>query len=163
MPPIPYPAPDFKLTDLLSSAGSTIGIIIAGTIFLNFLSSKYTELSGRYREFAGEYRGGSAENRHDPLRRQIGAYRQRLRLLLRASWMAAVALLSFLLAGLAGALSVVYPPVRAIKVVGTAGLLAGLLLMAAAVALELVESIMTRKELWYEIADLDDKVRECSS
>ncbi len=29
---------DYKLTDLLSAAGATIGVIIAGTIFLQFLT-----------------------------------------------------------------------------------------------------------------------------
>src|SRR3954447_5804691 len=94
---------EYKLTDLLSAAGATIGIIIAGTIFLQFLSSKYTELSGRYRELATEYRGAEREKpRHAPLRTQIQVYRRRLVLLNRASWLGAVALLCFLLAVLVG-------------------------------------------------------------
>lgn len=152
---------EYKLTDLLSSAGATIGVIIAGTIFLQFLSTKYTELAGRLRELAGEYRGMPGEQgRHGPLRAQIQQYRTRLVLLSRASWLGAVALLCFLLAVLAGGLSMVYPPVRTIRTVGTLGLFLGLLLMTAAVALELVESIMARKEIGEEVADLDEEARQ---
>ena len=153
----------YKLTDLLSSAGATIGVIIAGTIFLQFLSTKYTELSGRYREMAGEYRGvNSEQDRHAPLRSQIKRYRRRLRLLNRASWLGAVALLFFLAAVLAGGLSMLYPPVQWIRAMGTIGLGAGLVLMAVAVSLELVESVMARDELEVEIADLDEEARQLS-
>ena len=154
---------EYKLTDLLSSAGATIGVIIAGTIFLQFLSTKYTELAGRYREIASEYRGvDGAHGRHDPLRSQIQGYRQRLVLLNRASCLGALALLNFLTAVLAGGLSLAFPPIRAFKAVGTFGLAAGLLLIAAAVTLELVESYMARKEIWHEIADLDEEATRWS-
>ena len=36
----------YKLTDLLGSAGATIGTFIGGTIFLQFLSSKYVDTQG---------------------------------------------------------------------------------------------------------------------
>lgn len=151
---------EYKLTDLLSSAGATIGVIIAGTIFLQFLSSKFTELGERYRELTQEYRGVSGEQtRHKPLRTQIRNYRHRLVLLNRASWLAAVALLCFLAAVLAGGLSLAFPPIRAFKVVGTAGLGAGLVLVAVAVALELCESVAARREILEEISDLDDEVK----
>lgn len=152
---------EYKLTDLLSSAGATIGIIIAGTIFLQFLSTKYTELSGRLRELAGEYRSAESKTpRHAPLRTQIQEYRFRLVLLSRASWLGALALLCFLAAVIAGGFSLAYPPVRAIKYVGTLGLLFGLLLMAAAVLLELIESIRARREIYEEVADLDEEAKQ---
>jgi hypothetical protein len=148
---------------VLSSAGATIGVILAGTIFLQVLSTKYTELSGRYREIAGEYRGVTGErDRHGPLRSQIQTYRLRLALLNRASWMGAVALLCLLSAVQAGGLSLIFPPVRAFKAIGTIGLYVGLLLMSAAVTLELVESIMAREEIGDEVADLDDEARSSS-
>ncbi len=151
---------EYKLSDLLSSAGATIGVIIAGTIFLQFLSTKYTELAGRLREITSEYRGvGDNHGRHAPLQSQIKGYRRRLGLLNWASCLGAVALLCFLVAVLAGGLSLAFPPVRTIKAVGTVGLLVGLLLMAAAVTLELVESILARQEIWDEICDLDEEVR----
>jgi hypothetical protein len=86
-------------------------------------------------------------------------YRRRLVLLNRASWLAAVALLCLLSAVLAGCLSLVYPPLWAIKAVGTTGLFFGLLLMAAAVSLDLIERILARHEIEEEVADLDDEAR----
>ena len=152
---------DYKLTDLLSAAGATIGVIIAGTIFLQFLSTKYTELSGRYREMALEYRKRREdEPRHGPLQAQIRLYRRRLRLMHLASCVAAISELCFLLAVLAGGFSMLYPPQRAFKYIGTAGLFAGLLLMAAAVALEFIEIVLTFSEVSRETADLDDRARD---
>jgi hypothetical protein len=151
----------FKLTDLLSSAGSTIGIIISGTIFLQFMSTKYIELIGRYRELTCEYRGRKAgEVRHSLLQSQIRVLRRRLSLMNRASQLAAVALMSLIVAEMAGGISVLFPPVRAMKAVGTAGLFIGLVLICCAVALELTESLMSRNELGEEVGDLDDSARE---
>ena len=151
-------ASEFKLTELVGAAGATIGVIIAGTIFLQFVTTKYIELYKRYVELAAEYRGVAGEHtRHDPLREQIKGYRRRLVLLNRASCLAAIALLSFLVAVASGGLSLIYPPVRAIKAVGTAGLGAGILLIAAAVTLELIESYKARAEIWHEIRDLDEE------
>jgi hypothetical protein len=152
---------EYKLTDLLSSAGATIGVIIAGTIFLQFLSTKYLELGVRYRALTSEYRSGAGDVRHGLLQCQIRAYRRRLRLMNRASWLAAVALLCFIVAVLAGGLSMAYPPVRIFKWVGTAGLGVGLVLIGSALVLELVESILAERDHLEEVGDLDDPVKEC--
>ncbi len=151
----------YKLTDLLSAAGATIGVIIAGTIFLQFLSAKYMELGGRYRELASEYRGKREdEARHGPLQAEIRLYRRRLRLMHRASVLAAVAELCFLLAVLSGGLSMLYPPQRIFKFTGTVGLFLGLGVMGGAVALEIIEIVLARDEVGHESADLDDRVRD---
>lgn len=151
---------EYKLTDLLSSAGATIGIIIAGTIFLQFLSAKYQELAGRYRALTREYRtGGVGDTRHGLLQSQIRAYRRRLRLINRASWLAAIALLCFILAVLAGGFSVMYPPIRYFKWIGTAGLICGLTLIGAALFLEISESVLAEHDHAEEVGDLDDPVK----
>jgi hypothetical protein len=151
---------DYKLTDMLSSAGATIGIIIAGTIFLQFLSTKYMDLGGRYRALTQEYRGGNAgESRHGLLQQQIRRYRCRLRLIDWASWLAAVSLMCFVLAVIAGGFSMAYPHLHHCKWFGTGGLLIGLTSMGVAVFLELVESVLARHELSEEIGDLDDAAR----
>jgi|SRR5579883_589174 len=150
----------YKLTDLLNAAGATIGIIIGGTIFLQFLSSKADQLVTRYRGLTSEYRGQKPEGkRHAPLQSQISLYRRRLLLLIWASWLAGTALLFFLIAVLAGGASMLYPSVEVFKVIGTTGLALGLLLIFGGVALELWESILSRQELNEEVADLDDPVK----
>jgi hypothetical protein len=152
---------DFKLTDLLSSAGATIGVIIGGVIFLQFLSTKYVELANRYRDLARDYRDGSGGGgRHGPLQSLLRVYRARLRLLTRASWCASAALLGFLTAVLAGGLSMAYPAVVAFKAVGSIGLLAGLLLIGGGVTLELWESVLARHEIGEEVADLDEPAKK---
>lgn len=150
----------YKLTDLLSSAGATIGIIIAGVIFLQFMSTRLVDLSGKYRELTREYRSrGDAEARHAPLRSQIRMYRRRLELVNRAAGLGAAAVLCFLLAVTAGGLSMAYPTVLTFKWVGTFGLLAGLAGIAGGVALHLIETIHARHEIAEEIADLDGDTR----
>jgi len=150
----------YKLTDLLSSAGATIGVIIAGTIFLQFLSTKYTELSKQYREITGEYRRLTGDHcRHGPVRTQIQVLHRRLVLLNRASWLGAVALLCLLSAVLAGGVSMLFPDWRTVLALGTAGLLAGLTLIGAAVAMELYETILAGAEIGEEVADLDEDAR----
>jgi hypothetical protein len=149
----------FKLTDLLSSAGATIGVIIAGTIFLQFLSTKYLDLAERYRSLTTEYRKSENGNsRHSLLQTQIRGYRRRL--INRASWLAAVALLSFVVGVLAGGFSMAFPPVEAFKWVGTFALGIGLLLIGAAVLLELIETLLADRELGHEVGDLDDPVKQ---
>lgn len=155
---------DYKLTELLNSAGATIGIIIGGTIFLQFLSSKYVSLANRYWSLTGEYRDRKDdEPRHGPLQSVIWNYRRRLWLLSRASWLAGAALLCFISAVLAGGFSMLYPPVAAFKLIGTAGLALGLVLIGGGVFLELWESVLSRHEIAEEVADLDAPVRSSKS
>lgn len=155
---------NYKLTDLLSSAGATIGVIIGGVIFLQFLSSKYVELANRYRDLTKDYREGSGgDGRHGPLQFLIRVYRHRLWLLNRASWLAGGALLCFIVSVLAGGLSMAFPPVGAFKVVGSVGLLVGLILIGGAVVLEVWESILTRHEIASEVADLDHEAKKTAT
>lgn len=157
MPPASF---DYKLTDLLSSAGATIGIIIGGTIFLQFLSTKFTELTGSLRSLTADYRNRTDdEPRHAPLRRQIRLYGRRLVLLYWGATLGAVALLSLLGSVFSGALSMIFPSSRTIQLLGTGTLIVGLLLVAAAVTLELVETVIARREITDEIADLDDEAK----
>lgn len=152
---------EYKLTDLLSSAGATIGVIIAGTIFLQFVSNKYSELAGRYRELTREYRGSSdGDCRHNLLQTQIRSYRRRLWLLNRGSRVASVALTCFVLAVLAGGLSMAYPPVRVFKWIGSWALGLGLALVGMAVLMHWAESVLAWREVGHEIGDLDDPVKE---
>ncbi len=93
------------------------------------------------------------------MQRQLRLYRRRLQMMNWASWLAAVALLCFLGAVMAGGLSRVYPHAVALKLVGTAGILLGLVLMAVAALLELVESVLGRHEVGTESGDLDDSAK----
>lgn len=150
--------PTYKLTELLGAAGATSGVIIAGTIFLQFLSARYADLAGRYRALTGELRNGvSSDNaRHDPLQVQIKIYRHRLQLITWASALSAIALLCFLLSVVLGGLSVIRPEFQLITTLGSIGLGIGLALIIFSVVLELIEIITSRHEHNEEIADLND-------
>jgi hypothetical protein len=151
---------DFNLTDLLGAAGATIGVIISGTIFLQFLSSKSTELAKRYRELAKEYRQGEVNDaRHSVLQPQIRIFRRRLWLLLWASWLAGGALVCFIFAVVSGGISMLLPKTGSVNVIGAVMLFVGLGTIALAVFLEVLESIFSRHELHDEVGDLDDPVK----
>jgi hypothetical protein len=150
----------FKLTDLLSAAGATIGVIIAGVLFRQFISAKYVDLAVRYRDLTQNYRDGhGGDGRRGPLQQLIRIYRQRLRLLLRASMLAGLALLCLLGGLLSGGLSMAFTKAMVFKWTGTAGLFFGVMLIAAGVVLELWESALARHEVQEEIADLDGSVK----
>ena len=147
---------DYKLTDLLGAAGSTIGIIIAGAIFLQFLTTRYLDISGRFRALTGECRQGELSGpREASLQTQIRLYRKRLQLVNWASWLGAGALLLFLLTLICGGLSLIWPEQSVLKVGGTAGLFLGLGSILAAVVIHLIESVIAR----HEIAEEDTVLR----
>ncbi|MBX9677256.1 MAG: DUF2721 domain-containing protein [Gemmataceae bacterium] len=151
---------EFKLTDLLSGAGATIGVIIAGVIFLQFLSSKYNELLNRYHTLTSDYRkGGAAETRHGILQSQIRLFRLRMRLINWASWIAAGAVNFFIIAVIAGGMSMVFPEAGIVKWIGACGLFLGLIAIAAAVFVKLYESVLARHDGNDEAGDLDDPAK----
>jgi len=128
-----------------------------GVIFLQFLSSKYLELLSRYRELTKEYRKGGAG--HRLLQPQIRAYRSRLRLNMVGSWLACLAVFSFITAVIMGGVSMVFLSAAAADAVGTVTLFFGLLLIGVSVLLELVENILSRRELAEEVEDLDEPAK----
>jgi hypothetical protein len=146
---------DFKLAELLSSAGATIGIIIAATIFLQMVHSRSTDLLQRYRTSTGEYRTKQASNeRRTPLEVQIRMFRLRLRLIDSARWLAIVAVPAMVVAVLRGGVENLFSSAWLVKVVGAGAIAAGLLLIGSALLLHLMESIYGRHEIGREADDL---------
>lgn len=152
---------DFKVTDLFNTVGAPIGVIIAGTIFLQFLSSKYCGLFTTYAQLTQEYRQHHREEpRHTPLICQIGIYHRRLWLLCWASWVAGLALIILILPIMAGMLSLAYPELMYLKVVGLICLFVGMFLIGTGVFLELWESIVACQEIREQMADLDAEAKQ---
>lgn len=153
---------NFKVTDLFNTVGAPIGVIIAGTIFLQFLSSKYVGLFCTFAQLTKEYREHQkTAPRHTPLVTQIAIYRRRLWLLTWASWVAACALVILILPIIAGLLSLAFPEFITLKEIGLFCLVLGMCLIGGGVALELSESIVARHEIREELADLDEEARKC--
>src|SRR4051812_3207285 len=66
---------DYKLSDMLSIAGATIGIIIAGAILMGNVIARYIAIFERYRALTGEYRDNHfSDQRRGGLKNQICNY-----------------------------------------------------------------------------------------
>jgi len=148
---------DYKLTDLLSTAGATVGIIIAAGILLGNLGAQYVAIVERFRGLASEYRGNNfSDPRRENLQTELSSYRRQILLLNWATMFVALAVVLFLISVATAGLSIVYPEVMAFRTIGTVGLLAGLLLIAVGVALQFVETFVQRQAIHKEVADFSD-------
>ncbi|MBY0524609.1 MAG: DUF2721 domain-containing protein [Gemmataceae bacterium] len=148
---------DYKLADLLGIAGATIGIIIAAGILLQCISTKTIGVFERYRTLTGEYRGNhSSEPRRGSLQSQISTYRSQMVCLNSASFAVATAALFFLVTVGVASLSVMWPQLMLLRVLGTFGLFGGLLLIGVGVSLMAAEIYLERNAIGRETADLGD-------
>jgi hypothetical protein len=150
-------AVEYKLPELLSVAGATIGIVIAGAILLQGFYTQYKDLFDRYRSLTAEYRANSMSDlRRGSLKPQITIYRRCLTLLNTASVLMTLALLCFLFTvGVAG-IGIVFPTISSLRIIGTVGLFTGLLLIVFAVCLSLPVIVVSRRTADHESADFSD-------
>src|SRR5579883_2591748 len=73
---------NFELKDIVDTAGATVGLVIATSIFMQLLTTKAIALFDRYRELTMEYRSTQEKpQRNENLRAQIGLYRRRCHLI----------------------------------------------------------------------------------
>jgi hypothetical protein len=150
-------ATDYTLPALLGIAGATIALVIAGAILLQGFHNKYVQLFGHYRGLTGEYRGHEVSDpRRGSLKEQITNYRRRISYINTASVIMGLALLLFLFTIGVASLSVIYPDVRALRVLGTASLFVGLVFIVFAVCLDLTETVLSRRVIGDEVSDFND-------
>ena len=148
---------DYKLTDLLSTAGATIGIIIAAGILLSNLDTKYIAICERLHQLAEQYRGNQlSDPRRDNLRAELSCYRRQVSYLYYGILLVCGCLTSFLLAVADAGLSIILPKLVVLKAIGTVALVLGLILMSGAIALRLVETVVERQGIRKTVADLAD-------
>lgn len=148
---------DYKLADVLGIAGATIGIIIAGGVLLQCLSTKYIGVFERYRGLTGEYRTNHfSDPRRGSLRFQIACYRRQIAYLNFASLCVALALVLFLVTVAVAGLSVIFPAAMALRLAGTVTLFGGLLLIGAGVSLLACETMLQRRTTSKEVEDFGD-------
>jgi hypothetical protein len=147
----------YKLPELLSVAGATIGIVIAGAILLQGFYTRYKDLFDHYRSLTGEYRANAMSDlRRGSLKRQIASYRRCLTLLNSASVLLTLALLCFLFTVAVAGAGIVFPTIEGLRIIGTVGLFAGLLLIAVAVCISLPVIIVSRRAADQEVMDFND-------
>jgi hypothetical protein len=150
---------DYKLTDFLSTAAGTVGLIITAGIILGNLNRKYVAVCGSFRDLAEEYRSDEpSDSRRGNLQVLLSAYRRKFAFLNYATMLVCCTLVTFLLTVWLAGLSIMLPGVVIIRTIGTAGLIVGLALLGAAVALQLADTVIQRRAMGKEIADFQDQL-----
>ncbi len=136
----------------ISSAVGPAALITTTAILLSGYTSKYSGIADQMRRLTAEYRAETTtENRRAGLKRQIPLFHRRINALWRASTLLSLALLAFITTVVAVLLSV---HEARIGPVGVGMLLIGLILVAAAVGLELYEIRLARLTTAGELADI---------
>jgi Na+/glutamate symporter len=147
---------DYKLSDMLGIAGATIGIIIAGGVLLGAVVGRYSGVFDRYRSLTGELRANdSSDPRRGSLNRQVNVYRKQIVFLNYGSLCLTLALLCFLVTVGIASMSVIFPKAMILRALGTLGLFAGLLLIAVAVFLLMLDTLAERPMIVQETSDLE--------
>ena len=140
---------------VISTIGNAVGpaaLITTTAILLSGYTSKYSGIADQMRRLTAEYRAaGTTETRRAGLRRQIPLFHQRINALWGASTLLSLALLAFITTVVAVLLSA---HEARIGPVGIGMLLIGLILVAAAVGLELYEIRLARLTTAGELADI---------
>lgn len=140
---------------VISAIGSAVGpaaLITTTAILLSGYTSKYSGVADQMRRLTAEYRAeGTKAERRASLRRQIPLFHQRINALWGASTLLSLALLAFIVT-----VVVVLLSARASRIgpLGIGTLLIGLILVAAAVGLELYEIRLARLTTAGELKDI---------
>lgn len=145
------------LKDIAGTAGATVGLVIACSIYLQTLTSRFADTLNRYLTLCGERRGGqlSAERRRS-VDAQIALNRGRCTDIQRATYLLGLGELSFLSTIVMASLSIVLPQVHTLAFVGSGTMGAGLLAIATAVVLDLRQQHVITEDLELESADLPE-------
>ena len=141
--------------DIISAIGSAVGpaaLITTTAILLSGYTSKYSGIADQMRHLTAEYRAeGTKAERRSSLRHQIPLFHRRINALWGANTLLSLALLAFILTVVAVLLSAHEAHIGPF---GAGMLLVGLILVAAAVGLELHEIRLARLTTAGELADI---------
>lgn len=141
-----------SLTSLIGTVVAPVGLISTTAILLSGYTGKYSSMSDQMRRLTAEFRAAATDGtRRDSLKRQLSLYHRRITAAWGASALLSVALLFFV-----GTVLSVILSVRAthLGVLGLVALMAGLVLVACAVGLELYEIGLARLTTAGELADI---------
>lgn len=150
-------APQLDIGKLVGAASAPVALIIATSIFLGNLGGKYAMLGGIFRGLSSEYRDSKDREslRSRSLEDQMRLYSGRLRTLMRATLILTLSIESFILTVVFTCIGVVFPGPHIWFWATAFFSFAGLLLLAIAVAMELVENHQARHALMLETAEFD--------
>lgn len=142
---------------LVGAASAPVALIIATSIFLGNLGGKYAMLNSIFRTLTGEYRGleDRSSLRSRSLEDQMKLYSWRLRTLMRATLVLTLSIEAFILTVVFTSIGIIFPGRPAWFWATALFSFAGLLLLAVAVVMELVENHQARHGLMLETAEFD--------
>jgi hypothetical protein len=168
--PAPAPAPpaqppeggnsaEQKGVDLgkfVSVATTPVGLIIAGAIIISFFEQKRAASSAQVRDLIAELRKGDAgEDRRQAIIAQVERYKIRLRAIRLGALFVAMTLVLFVTTNISASLGLIWPNVRLFSILVIAGMLLGMVTLAASIISELYDSRNNREELNLELSDFD--------
>jgi hypothetical protein len=129
-------------------------LVIASAIFLGNESGKFASVGARLNELARGLREGAGGVRALGVQAQITRLHRRAQIIRQASRLIEWAMLTFVATIFVASLATALPNIPALQVTGAATLSLGLLLLLGAIALEMRENVLSKRELEEEIADL---------
>jgi hypothetical protein len=145
---------------LVGAASAPVALIIATSIFLSNLTARYTAMATTARQLTSEFREKEEhDERAESLRIQLGLYRRRLALIIKATFWLMLAILSFIGTVLFTSLSVVLPNNPAWPIITGSMMLAGLLILVYCVAVEGWENHLAKGALSTEMSEFPEVQR----
>jgi hypothetical protein len=142
---------------LVSAAQAPVSLIIATSIFLHMLTSRYVPMIERFRRLTEEFRKLQGEGeRYDSLRRQIELQAQRIRASHFASRCLSLGVISFVITLVASGASIIYPKVFWVRGIGLLSMGLGLVLLVMATCYELYQDSLSNTVLSIELSEFRD-------
>lgn len=147
--------PKFDVAEFVGAASAPVALIIATSIFLSNLGTKYGMLGTVFRQISTEFREHDEPEslRNRTLHEQLSLHAKRLRLLMRASFWLGIAIICFIATVVFTGVSMVFPEVMAFVILTTVFSFAGAGILATTVVMELVENHCAQKALILETAE----------
>jgi uncharacterized protein DUF2721 len=148
---------EINLKDIGGTAGSSVSLIIACTIFLHQLITKFVSSADRLRVLTQEYREYSEDDaRKASLADQITLYYHRTHWIRHALCTVAIGEFFFILVIIASCLSVLMPASNAVGIIGLVALFLGLAAIAVGTAIEIYENYYFKFVIDSELSDFPE-------
>jgi hypothetical protein len=156
--------PPLDIAKLVGAASAPVALIIATSIFLSNLGAKYALLTGMFRELSNEFRKMDERDRGSrrakSVHEALEMHAHRLRVLMRATFWLAVAIVLFIFTVVFTGIGVIFPHSAACQIVTAAFSFSGLLILAASVGFEIWENYQAKRALILETSEFPDIVPE---
>jgi hypothetical protein len=143
-----------NVQNIASTIGATIGLVIACSIFLQMITTKFIAVFERFRALTAEYRDNDrSDKRNESLIKQIDIYRRRCQKLRLASNFITYSEFAFVATIILSGLATAFPNFAILTILAAATLLLGLAGMTASAYLEVAENTLNKQIIDSELHD----------